>query len=69
MPYMMPINQKRRYSMAIVEGCTACFDLCKEEKETEDVLVTRLYSFKWMKVERKDGTAEYVRALLLKEKE
>ena len=55
--------------MAIVEGCTACFDLCKEEKETEDVLVTRLYSFKWMKVERKDGTAEYVRALLLKEKE
>lgn len=54
--------------MPITEGCTACID-SKYEQLSEDVKVTRIYyGGKWMKIERKDGTAEWVRAVSLVEK-
>jgi hypothetical protein len=52
--------------MAITEGCIASID---SKEVTEDVKVTRIYyGNKWMKIERGDGTAEWVRAVSLKEK-
>jgi hypothetical protein len=40
-----------------------------DSKEAEEVKVTRIYSFKWTKIERGDGSAEWVRSSLLMEKE
>jgi hypothetical protein len=54
--------------MALTEGCTACLESI-DGKEVEDLKVTRIYSFKWVKVEKGDKSAEWIRSSLLTEKE
>lgn len=53
--------------MALTEGCTV--STCdKDGKVSEDLIVTRIYSFKWAKIQKEDKSAEWIRSSLLTEK-
>lgn len=56
------------YHMALTEGCVVSFQ-GKDAKESEDAIVTRIQSFKWVKIQKGDGSAEWIRSSLLKQKE
>lgn len=47
----------------IIEGTAAL------SADNKDVIVSRIFSFKWLKVSYKDNSAEWVRASTVTEKE